>query len=344
MHRQFEPRSRRRGQLVGDGQGLLPVGPGGPQVDPQMTGCQAGECRREIAAGRLGVRPEADTHGRERAGSRRQIGGQQVDHRPRRPGHRRGERRRPLGEDLDGLFDPRSGGHRERKRQGQRTAVGLERGVGPVPLVLHLEGVSRKPHRHPEIRRGLGGDGPDVAERLPRRDERRERAALHRAIDVFDAARPARHAGERMEHAEADPVALEGLGRRAGEVVRDPALRITSEAALPGEVDAGGPAVGGERDREAVGGDVDGQIADERLDGVPVAVAHGRIDATNDLPAVDPHPPEEPAPRIEFGRERTGPQGEPCRRFGGGMAASWIGPLTHRAPPPRGRPTRSRRK
>ena len=72
----------------------------------------------------------------------------------------------------DRLADPLAGLDRDRERQAERGAEGLERGVDPVPLVLRLEQVSLELQLGPQPRLHLVGESAQLVEGLRGATER----------------------------------------------------------------------------------------------------------------------------------------------------------------------------
>ena len=71
-------------------------------------------------------------------------------------------------------------------RQRQRPDIGLERGVGPVAVVLHLEGVAFHAAGRPHARHHLVAERADVEEGLHRIDDGRELVLHLAAVDMDD--------------------------------------------------------------------------------------------------------------------------------------------------------------
>ena len=93
-----------------------------------------------------------------------------------------------------------------RERQPERRTIGLEGGVRPVALVLHLEYIAREQRLYTDLVRKRVFNGADIQKRLVRRDMHRECPQLVLCMAVGDPAALTR-AGIRMQHAEADAVA-----------------------------------------------------------------------------------------------------------------------------------------
>ena len=193
----------------------------------------------------------------------------------------------PAQPDRDPLADARARFDRDREGQAQRRAVGLERGVGPVALVLHLEGVAF--HQDFGLHAGhhAVGERPDVEEGLMGGDALRKSAVGHAAIDVRHRAWGARQ-GHRVQDAEADPVALEAGARFAVEGEDDRAVGGAGDAALPEEVDVGLAVGDVVADREGVGPGFDLDVGKLGADGAPVVVTDGGVDPAHDLVLAEP--------------------------------------------------------
>ncbi len=69
----------------------------------------------------------------------------------------------------------------------QRPHIGLERGVGPVALVLHLEGVALHLDGAAKAGRGFVGDRRNVESGLVGADPQRKEGLLARAVAVDEA-------------------------------------------------------------------------------------------------------------------------------------------------------------
>ena len=88
----------------------------------------------------------------------------------------------------------------------QRAHIGLVGGVGPVALVLHLEGLAFHGAGGPETGRDLVRQGPDAGDRAARIDVKRERRELLAAVLVHHLHGLACHAVDRVQHDEAGAV------------------------------------------------------------------------------------------------------------------------------------------
>ena len=94
----------------------------------------------------------------------------------------------------------------------QRNAVGFERRVGPVSLVLHFENFALELNSGPNPVGDFVNDCTQIFRGLMRRDELRKRAFGGLAICGFQNPRLTSSCWS-VEHAESDPVALEGRVR-----------------------------------------------------------------------------------------------------------------------------------
>ncbi len=200
--------------------------------------------------------------------------------------------RRPLDPKAHALRHPLPGGQLVREPELDRRAVRLERGVGPVPLVLVLPEVAGELEAHRaallevDLEAVEGGEEREIDAALEAlwADQLRELAgdvAVRRSCAVRTAARfPVR-----VEDAEADP-AVEHVSR-AGAVVRqlDRPVRTPFDPAFPREVDVAAFVANREADLERVPAVV--ELIRERLAGdrVPVTVADRRVDPADDLDA-----------------------------------------------------------
>ena len=99
-----------------------------------------------------------------------------------------------------------------------RRAVRLERGVGPVALVLHLERVAFHATFRGDTGAHLMGDRAHLLERLPRLDKVWQLGPDDPAVDMLDRHRRAGQSDDRMQHAEAAARRLEVASRRGRHV------------------------------------------------------------------------------------------------------------------------------
>ena len=220
----------------------------------------------------------------------------------------------------DGLLDAVAGLHGRGLGSRLRRAIGLERGVAPVALIFHLEGVAG--HFKPRGDAGVDhivGDGTDVEERLMRRDVRRESPLLRRAVGVFDRTRFAGTFRNGMQDADADAIALEvGLGH-AVEAIFHATRCVAGDESLPGVINVAAPADGVEGDAKGISLHLRLEILQSRADGGPVLVPHRGVDGAHDLVIAQAQVAEERRVRLEVHRERPGLEGNGWR---GRMARS----------------------
>ena len=174
----------------------------------------------------------------------------------RRASGRAGGRRDGSRGDGHRLVAALAGGQLVREAQRQRRAVGLERRVGPVALILGLEQVAVEGQRDLTAARQRDLQPADRVEQWDvdavleplRRDEPWELAGdgpLRRLAPVARAAQLA----PRMQHAESDPVVEHGPSAPAIHGEGDGPAHVAGDRALPGEVRV----VTGVTDREAHG-------------------------------------------------------------------------------------------
>jgi GrpB-like predicted nucleotidyltransferase (UPF0157 family) len=197
-----------------------------------------------------------------------------------------------------------------RKRQVEGRAVGLERGIRPVALILHLEHVTREGHRCANTRVDGMGDRTHAPERLVRGDEVRKYSLRHAAVHVVDPAWPAGTLTNRMERAESDAVLRERRPRLSVEHVGHGAVSGAGHLAAPDEIDVVVAADSLEREHEPVVRFVHANISNVRRDGVPVPVAHRAKHPPQDFAITKAHVSQEGAGRVEHHGERTSPEGD----------------------------------
>jgi hypothetical protein len=94
-------------------------------------------------------------------------------------------------------------------RQAEGAAIGLEGGVRPVALVLHLEDLAREPDVHGAAAGKFVPDLLDVEERLARRNAFGEPAVARRAVAADDLGGRAGHALDGVQDDEPGAVGLE---------------------------------------------------------------------------------------------------------------------------------------
>ena len=120
--------------------------------------------------------------------------------------------------------------------QRQRAHVGLERGIGPVAVILHLEGVAL--HAHGRFQPGHHL----VRERADRRNgwigstSARELRLHDLAVDVLDLDRAPGHALERMQHDEAGARGQEVGLRHGGAGELEVAVGLAFDAGVVGDL------------------------------------------------------------------------------------------------------------
>ena len=169
--------------------------------------------------------------------------------------------------------------------QRERAGVRLVGGVGPVALVLHLEGVTFEAHLGADAGRDLVRDRPQVHERLVRGDEQGETPVLDRAVRVLDRAGPAGALRDRVQNAEAGAGCPERRARAAVHREGDRAIAFAGDGATPREGDGALDVLAGEADAERVRLLRDSKVVDPVRHGAPRGVAHGGVDSTDDLAA-----------------------------------------------------------
>ena len=153
-----------------------------------------------------------------------------------------------------------------REPEAERRRVGLERRVGPVALILHLELVALEREVHGQPRRQVDGklvEGPrgrkvDAVHQRLRHDRVREDALGRPGLAGGSIATAPEQLGE-MQHAEADAAVAERAGRGAVHLVAERAVRAALDAAPPLEVERVGHVASRERDRERVVVPIDAQ-------------------------------------------------------------------------------------
>ena len=175
------------------------------------TGQVARDIARRIQMAQQALRPDRGQILR-RAGQMRRIRPGQGQRRLRKarlchPGLRAGDRGRGRAGSsriVHGLgVSDRSDWYGQGLRQ--RAVVGLEGGITPLALILHLEDVAVKAAMDAPAPRLMGQAG-DVHEGLPRRDQRRESARPCAAVRMVDRDRRPRDPGDRVQQREAGAV------------------------------------------------------------------------------------------------------------------------------------------
>ena len=214
----------------------------------------------------------------------------------------------------DRLPDARALHDLDRERQGERRAVGLERVVGPVALVLGLEGLALHAQLGLDTGRHLVRDRAQAEERLVRRDEPREDACPPLAVDGLDRAGTAGARGRRMQHAEADPVAEERRAGAAVERVDDAAVGAALDPALPVEGDRPATVTRDEMDAERLGIGLDRQVLDLAGHGRPARLTQREVDPAQHLALAEPDPAQLATIEDDAQRTRTQRDGEPRSR------------------------------
>ena len=171
----------------------------------------------------------------------------------------------------------------------ERRGVGLERGVGPVALILQLEVVPLERKARRDTRREVdrefaerpgGGNVHAVHERL-RDDLPREDPFGHAGLADRSIAAPFVERRE-MEHAEADPAVAEGPPGRALHLVGDHAVGVALDAAAPGEIEILRLVPGLEGHGERVFAPVHAHLGRLGRNRVPRLVADGDVDEPRD--------------------------------------------------------------
>ncbi len=270
------------------GQRACPVRRPEVEVDSQVIEAQVGQSRRfATTERRRALRdPEAD---------RRPCPPREpADLQPFDPtGPSRAVRGRPRRRQAHALGERPAAGSRVRV-VGTGDAARLERGVGPVALVLGREqaALEGRPDGDPvevDLERRAGrdeGELPAVHDLL-RRDEPGQDAGDGTVRRLG----PVRPAGRRclgVEDAEADPAELEVGARHALHRVVDPPIGGGRDRPLPPEVDVAGPVAGAERDLQVAVAAGDAQPGHDRQDRVPVAIPDRHVDAVHELRVAPP--------------------------------------------------------
>ena len=196
----------------------------------------------------------------------------------------------PLSVTLTDCFTASPALQRVGPGQRQRPHIGLEGGVGPVAVVLHLEGVAL--HAQVACRPGITSW---VSARMSRNGwtgstSVGERRLLDRAVDMLDLDRAPGHALERMQDDEAGAVGEEvGLSAWPSPVELEVAvgvgLRCWRRRRSPGPAALQHGVVGHARSRRAPCSIV--EVADLGRVGAPVLVAHEEADRAQHLDAVE---------------------------------------------------------
>ena len=159
-------------------------------------------------------------------------------------------------------------------REPQRAHVGLVRGIGPVALVLHLEGVAQHGADHPQSRRHLVGERADVHDRLHRIDDFRKAGLDHPAVHLAHLHRMSAYALHAVQDDESGAVGEEvGLGG-SDAIETQRAVRGAGDARAIVEALPVAAAARGVGDGEAPSGFLYLEIADLGVEGAPDPIAH----------------------------------------------------------------------
>ena len=201
-------------------------------AEPRAHGLETGQCRRAVAVARIQIATQETRRERRERGP-----GLKRDRRiPGLDGH--GELGQPALRAADTDRNRcRAAGSSSRLRrarktyrhrlfdslpahqgigvgQAERAHVGLVGSVGPVALVLHLEGVALHGAGHFEAGANLVADRADIHDRLLGVDALGKAGLYDAAVDVFDLGRESADAGHRMQDHETGSVGQE-VGDRA---------------------------------------------------------------------------------------------------------------------------------
>ena len=186
--------------------------------------------------------------------------------------------------------------------EAERRGIRLERRVGPVALILHLELVALEGERRRHVRgelhvqavpgareREIDPADQTLREDRPRKLPRGAPARGRRPIATADVGI------RRMKDAETDPAVAKGPAGDARHRVGQRSVHAPLDSPAPLELDLPGRAERTERDQEGVLAPLDAEVGDHRRDRAPGLVAHGDLDqpgkldlATRDVREVDP--------------------------------------------------------
>ncbi len=208
-----------------------------------------------------------------------------------------------LERDAHRLIDPPLGGDLDGEGERDRGAVGLERCVAPVAVVLGLEHLAGHLDARDESGTNLVGQRPDIDEGLVRRDLHRECGLLASAGGVVDDDRAAGQ-GHRVQDAQPQTVAQErGVSHTCGGEV-DRAVGGTGDHDRPREVLRVERAPSGVLDPERVDVLINVDRVEDPRSCSPVAILEGEVDPTDDLGVAEPDAPQVAV--VEVGAQRTG--------------------------------------
>ena len=148
-------------------------------------------------------------------------------------------------------------------------AIGLEGGIAPIALILHLPDIALHPHRRFETGHDLVAEGADIHEGLMGADRVGKARLLHGLIRAGEGERSPGDPGQRMQDAEAGP--------RGGEIRQRPGLGLEGEPARRGcldnrldlELTPRGLVEGAVADANSASGLLDLEIGDLRRWGFP---------------------------------------------------------------------------
>ena len=197
-------------------------------------------------------------------------------------------------------------------REPQRAHVGLVRGIGPVALVLHLEGVAQHGADHAESRRHLVGERADVHDRLHRVYDLRKAGLDHPAVHLAHLHRVSADSLHPVQDDEPGAVGEEvGLGGPDA-IETQRAVRAAGDARAVIEALSVAAAARGVGDGEASFGFLYLEIADLGVERAPDSIAHHVGDGADRLAPVVADVAQ--VAGIELRRQRPRPEQPGLRR------------------------------
>ena len=212
----------------------------------------------------------------------------------------------PLEAQLDRLLNRLAGIQREWMREIQWPNVRLVRRVGPVALVLHLEGVAQHGAGHLEPWRDLVGECADVHDGLLGVDHLRKEGLDHFAAHIGHQRRMPTDPLQCVQHDEAGPVRDKGSLRSPASFEAQRAVRTAGDAR---SIDEALTLLGADRavgDDEAIARLLHGETVDFRVVRAPVLVPHDVGNGTNGFtPAV---PDVAQVAGVQLGGQRARPE------------------------------------
>ncbi len=167
---------------------------------------------------------------------------------------------------------------RDRVRPLQRDAIRLERSVGPVALVFHLEYFAGELDVCPDARGEFMSNCRDFLGRLVRRNQFREVSFRFASGDIRDDPGSASR-GRAVKHAESNSIPHEGRLGHSIESEHDLSIAAAGKRPMPAKVDVSFSARRVETQREVIALIIELEVGDLGPHGPPELIANRRVDA-----------------------------------------------------------------